>query len=211
MSRKKNVFFEYDNFHHDGDAECDEDKTPIKHKKSSIFDFVRNDLELTELSASTTMTALDVASIMSSPSKDRQQTNVDGQENAQHNVDQIMTAISTVSKQLSDCGGSFVDLRTRMEKLEATLSPVQSNDGQFLKKASLPKAVNSKSSAFENYEVRTKSVHSDADNGPFRSKTSKLRYIHYTLRKHVCSLELNIYFSYLVVLIQIKLQVNGHE
>lgn len=183
MSRKKNVFFVYDTFHHDGDAESDEDKTSNRPKRTSFFDFVSNDHEMAEISASTTMTALDIASIMSSPSKDHQQDNVDAQANTQHNVDQIMTAISTVSKQLSDCGGGFVDLQTRMAKLEATFKPALSKDGTILK--SLPESVKSKTSEFENHEVSSKSICSYQNYGPVISKSPKLRYIHYKLRKRI--------------------------
>lgn len=188
MSRKKNVFFEYGTFHHDGDAESDEDKAPSKPKRTSIFDFVSYDREMTEISASTTMTALDVASIMSSPSKDRQQA--DARANTQHNVDQIMTAISTMSKQLSDCGGSFVDLQKRMAKLEATISPTMSNGGTVVK--TRPEVIDS--SAFEHHEGSAKENYSDHNNSPIRSKSSKLRYIHYKLRKNICVFKINFCF-----------------
>lgn len=174
MSRKKNAFFTYsdDSFYNVGNAESDEEKTP---NRMSIFEVVSKDRELTEISASTTMTALDAASI------------IDGQVNTQHNVDQTMTAISTVSKQLSENGGSFVGLQTRIAKLEALLNLDLKNAGIVLKNDCLHKKLSS-----EHGEVSSKFVNSDYQNGSATAKASKIRYIHYKLRKRILLIYQNL-------------------
>jgi hypothetical protein len=194
MSKNKNVVFTYSD---DVDDDVsDGDVTPTNKVdgkgRMSIFDVVCKDRELTDMSTSTTMTTLEVPPMMS-PSKERREENVENVANGRQNdknVD-LINSISYLSEQLRHYGADFVDIRSRMSTIETTLQPTLENDasskrrsenGVILKVTDLP---DSKNSNFGQKDLKGPSrfVSFDLDEGPIRTNSAKLRYIHYRLRK----------------------------
>ena len=127
QNRKKNVFFTYssdpsnlrldvDKIAFDNVEEEDGGETPTnltdKNDRMSIFDVIGKDRQLTEMSASTTMTVLDVGSTPNSPdkhSKDRQINT------------EILESILSLGEQLRVYGSDFSDLRARLSQVEMSL------------------------------------------------------------------------------------------
>ena len=78
----------------------------------SIYDVIGRDRELTELSASTTMTALDVDVDGSNPTSPIRR----------ENKSEILESILSLGEQLRVYGSDFSDLRSRLSQVEMSLS-----------------------------------------------------------------------------------------
>ena len=79
-----------------------------KDRRLTLFDVIGKDRELTEMSASTTMTALDVGSTPTSPIRE-------------DNRSEILESILSLGEQLRVYGADFSDLRARLSQVETSL------------------------------------------------------------------------------------------
>ena len=143
QNRKKSVFFTYssdpsnlrldvDKFGNDGEDD-DGGRTPTnnvsgvdkKDRRLTLFDVIGKDRELTEMSASTTMTALDVGSTPTSPIREE-------------NRSEILESILTLGEQLRVYGADFSDLRARLSQVETSLChPKRQLEKDFLEESKI--------------------------------------------------------------------------
>ena len=125
--RKKNVFFTYSDVDDDDGSKTPTNKVD-KRDRLSLFDVIGRDRELTEMSASTTMTTINVGSEPTSPDKIDTLTNVDTNgrpnnidKNGRQNNDNLLESILLLGEQLRVYSSDFSTLRSRLSEVETSL------------------------------------------------------------------------------------------